>query len=69
MFNRNVEMANRSRSGSQSYQNFDRYFFGSINDRKLLKMIFFSEYTYKLCQNKLKFYSSTDFSTIGEIKN
>jgi hypothetical protein len=37
---------------------------GSVN-LKLLKMIFFSEYAYILSQNKLKLYSSTDFSLIG----
>jgi hypothetical protein len=36
----------------------------SINDRKLLKMIFFCEYAYILCQNKLKLYSSTDFTPL-----
>jgi hypothetical protein len=52
-------MADRSRSGSRSYHNFDRSFFGSIIDRKLLKMICLA------CQNKLKLFSSTDFTPLG----
>jgi hypothetical protein len=37
----------------------------STNDRKLLEMIFFSEYAYILRQNKLKLHSSTDFTPKG----
>jgi len=38
---------------------------GSFNDRKLLKIIFFSEYAYLFFQNKLKFHSSTDFKPMS----
>jgi len=55
-------MDDRSRSRSRSYYNFDRSFFVSRSMiEKLLKMIFFSEYAYILCQNKLKLYSWNDF--------